>query len=103
MDCLLSNPGAADTEELADRRQRRRRRDERDARDPARQLHAIEPWAYLRDLFCLLPAWPASRVLELAPAYCRKTLEQQDAQERLAANRFRAITLGEPDGHCQGE
>ena len=26
----------------------------------------IEPWAYLRDLLCLLPDWPAHRVLELA-------------------------------------
>ena len=25
------------------------------------QLHGIEPWAYLRDLFCLLPSWPAPR------------------------------------------
>jgi hypothetical protein len=33
------------------------------------QLHGIEPQAYLRDLFCLLPSWPKSRVLELAPAY----------------------------------
>ncbi|MBK8265380.1 MAG: hypothetical protein IPK80_29130 [Nannocystis sp.] len=24
---------------------------------------------YLRDLLCLLPSWPRSRVLELAPAY----------------------------------
>ncbi len=33
------------------------------------QLHGIEPFAYLRDLFCLLPSWPAKRVLDLAPAY----------------------------------
>jgi transposase len=34
------------------------------------QLHHIEPWAYLRDLFFLLPDWPASRILDLAPAFC---------------------------------
>jgi transposase len=57
------------------------------------QLHGIEPWAYLRDLFCLLPSWPASRVLELAPAFWQQTLQQQDTQQRLAANVFRAVTL----------
>ena len=57
------------------------------------QLHGIEPWAYLRDLFCLLPSWPLSRVLELAPAYWRETLKHEDAQQRLAANVFRSITL----------
>ena len=31
------------------------------------QMHGIEPWSYLRDLFCLMPSWPRSRVLELAP------------------------------------
>jgi transposase len=67
------------------------------------QLHGIEPWAYLRDLFCLLPDWPAPRVLELAPAHWRKTLEQHETQERLAANRFRAITLGESADHRPSE
>jgi transposase len=57
------------------------------------RLHSIEPWAYLRDLFCLLPRWPKSRVLELAPLHWRKTREQQDAQERLAANVFRRAVL----------
>jgi len=36
-------------------------------------LQRIEPWAYLRDLFCLLPGWPQRRVLELAPAYWAQT------------------------------
>jgi len=31
------------------------------------QLHGIDPEAYLRDLFRLLPIWPANRFLELAP------------------------------------
>lgn len=57
------------------------------------QMHGVEPWSYLRDLFCLLPSWPASRVLELAPAYWNHTLEQADTQERLAANVFRRALL----------
>lgn len=57
------------------------------------QLHGIEPWAYLRDLFCLLPSWPRSRVLELAPANWKKTLENEDTQQRLAANVFRRAVL----------
>jgi transposase len=40
------------------------------------RLHSIEPWAYLHDLFCLLPGWPVLRVLELAPIHWRKTREQ---------------------------
>ena len=59
------------------------------------QLHSIEPCGYLRDLFCLLPSWPALRVLELAPANWKKTLEQQDAQQRLAGNVFRRISLSD--------
>ena len=58
------------------------------------QLHGIEPLGYLRDLFCLLPSWPVRRVLELAPASWKQTLQQQDAQERLAANLFRQVSLG---------
>jgi len=57
------------------------------------RLHTIEPWTYLRDLFCLLPDWSNRRVLELAPMYWKQTLEQPDTQERLAANPFRAATL----------
>ncbi|MGC4116543.1 MAG: transposase domain-containing protein [Myxococcales bacterium] len=59
------------------------------------QLHGIEPHAYLRDLFCLLPGWPVKRVMELAPANWKKTLEDKDAQQRLAANVFRKVSLGE--------
>jgi hypothetical protein len=58
------------------------------------QLHGIEPLAYLRDLFCLLPSWPIKRELELAPASWQKTLEQEDTQQRLAANVFRQASLG---------
>lgn len=64
------------------------------------QLHGIEPCGYLRDLFCLLPSWPIKRVLELAPAYWKKTLENPDTQQRLAANVFRKVSLGELDFHA---
>ncbi len=56
----------------------------------------LEPYAYLRDLLCLLPSWPKHRLLELAPAYWTKTLEQGDAQQRLDANVFRRVSLGLP-------
>jgi transposase len=56
-------------------------------------LHKIEPWAYLRDLFCLLPGWPVSRVLELAPASWATTLQDPQVQQRLDANIFRRATL----------
>ncbi len=56
-------------------------------------MHKIEPWAYLRDLFCLLPSWPAHRVLELAPASWAKLLRDPDVQRRLEANIFRRATL----------
>jgi hypothetical protein len=55
----------------------------------------IEPWAYLRDLLCLLPSWPARRILELAPAFWKQTREQPDTQQRLAANVFRVVTLAD--------
>jgi transposase len=63
------------------------------------QLHGIEPWAYLRDLLCLLPRWPAKRILELAPAYWKQTLEQQDTRQRLDADIFRRVTLGPRKDH----
>jgi len=63
------------------------------------QLHDLEPWAYLRDLFCLLPSWPARRVLELAPLNWKKTLEDKDTQQRLDANVFRRASLGLLDHH----
>jgi transposase len=63
------------------------------------QLHGIEPWSYLRDLFCLLPDWPRSRVLELAPVNWKKSLENEDAQQRLAANVFRRAVLESLDQH----
>lgn len=65
------------------------------------QLHGIEPWSYLRDLFCLLPMWPRSRVLELAPAHWRKSLEHKDAQQRLAGDVYRRVSIGELVPHEQ--
>ena len=60
------------------------------------QQHKLEPWAYLRDLFCLLPSWPTNRVLELAPKYWRQTSQQAEIQQRLAADKLRAISLATP-------
>jgi len=57
------------------------------------QMHRIEPSAYLRDLFCLLADWPVSRILELAPACWTQTLKQQETQQRLADNPFRALSI----------
>jgi transposase len=53
------------------------------------QLHGIEPWSYLRDLFCLVGDWPRNRVLELAPACWRETLAQPKVQRRLDVNVYR--------------
>lgn len=58
------------------------------------ELHGPEPYAYIRNLLCLLPTWPASRALELASAYWNKTLEETDAQQRLNADVFRAVSMG---------
>jgi transposase len=58
------------------------------------QLHGIEPYGYLRDIFCLLPSWPIPRVLELAPAYWKKTFEQDETQRKLDANIYRRVSLG---------
>jgi transposase len=63
------------------------------------QMHGIEPWAYLRDLLCLLPTWPARRVLELAPAYWNQTLQDERAQQLLADNMYRRIVLGDLGAH----
>jgi transposase len=60
------------------------------------QLHEIEPLGYLRDLYCLLPSWPKSRVLELSPAYWRQTLADPETPRLLAANVYRQASLGAP-------
>ncbi len=60
------------------------------------RLHGIEPHGYLRDLFCLVRTWPSNRLLELAPAYWQKTLQQPETQDKLAANVFRRVVLSPP-------
>jgi transposase len=57
------------------------------------QLHGLEPWAYLRDLLCLLPGWKRPRVLELAPAYFAETAARPEVRAQLDAHPLRAITL----------
>jgi transposase len=59
------------------------------------QMHRIEPWGYLRDLFCLLPGWKRSGVLALSPRHWSETLQHEHTQQLLAANPFRQITLGQ--------
>lgn len=65
------------------------------------QMHRIEPWAYLRDLFCLLPSWSSKRVLELAPAYWLHTLADPDVQRRLEANVYRRVLLADSAEHAR--
>src|SRR4051812_9763763 len=60
------------------------------------RLHGIEPHGYLRDFFSLIRPWPADRLLDLAPAYWQKTLEQPETQQKLAANIFRRAVLSSP-------
>lgn len=45
------------------------------------RLHGLDPEAYLRDLFRVLPSWPRNRVLELAPKYWRATRARLDPAE----------------------
>ena len=67
------------------------------------EMHGIEPWAYLRDLFILLPDWPKHRVLELSPAQWRETLQDESTQQRLAADVFRQLSLGAFDDQLERE
>src|SRR5262249_7373389 len=57
------------------------------------QLHGTEPWSYLRDLLCLMPSWPNSRVLELAPGSWPQTVARPETQRRLDANIYRRASL----------
>jgi transposase len=56
------------------------------------RLLDVEPWSYLRDLFCLLPSWPVHRVLDLSPVNWPTTRERDDVRAALGRNRFRALT-----------
>lgn len=49
-------------------------------------LHDIEPESYLRELICLVPDWPKSRILDLAPCNWKQTRQQPEAQQLLADN-----------------
>jgi transposase len=57
------------------------------------RLCGVEPWAYLRDVLCLLPRWPEHRVLELAPLAWSKTAALDEVRKLLDENRFRRLTL----------
>jgi hypothetical protein len=45
------------------------------------RLHDLDPEAYLRDLFRVLPQWPRDRYLELAPRYWLATRERLDPKQ----------------------
>jgi transposase len=57
------------------------------------RLADVEPWSYLRDIFCLLPSWPEHRLLELAPIAWHQTCALDTVRTRLDSNRFRRLTL----------
>lgn len=57
------------------------------------RLTGLEPWAYLRDLLCVLAQWPEHRVLELSPIEWLKTRQRDDVQRLLEANPFRRALL----------
>jgi hypothetical protein len=60
------------------------------------QLHGLESWAYLRDLFILLPQWPAQDVLALSPFRWNETMQRPDVRAKLESNPFRRVTLSLP-------
>ena len=57
--------------------------------------HGIEPVAYLRDLFCLLPSWNQQRVLELSPLHWKTTIARDEVRARLETNVYRQVALGQ--------
>ncbi|MCC6647625.1 MAG: IS66 family transposase [Polyangiaceae bacterium] len=58
------------------------------------RLHRLDPEAYLRDFFRVLPHWPRARYLELAPKYWARTRERL-VPEQLAAE-IGPLTVPEP-------
>jgi len=48
------------------------------------RLHDLEPEAYLRDIFRVLPHWPADRYLELAPCFFKATRARLNPKELAA-------------------
>jgi hypothetical protein len=57
------------------------------------RLCDVEPWAYLRDVFCLLPSWPEHRLIELAPVEWQTTRERDDVRRLLERNPLRSLTF----------
>lgn len=57
------------------------------------RLCDVEPWAYLRDILCLLPTWPEHRLLELAPVNWKTCRDSDDVRARLDANPLRRLTF----------
>ena len=57
------------------------------------RIHNIEPWSYMRDLFCLIPTGSEHRMLELAPLNWNETAELDEVTQILEANPYRAATL----------
>jgi transposase len=57
------------------------------------RMHDVEPWAYMRDLLCLLPRWSDHRLIELSPVEWIKTRERPDVIKLLDENRFRQLTI----------
>lgn len=49
---------------------------------------------YLRDLLCLVPAWPQTRAPELAPANWKATSARAEVVAQLETNVYRQVTLG---------
>jgi transposase len=58
---------------------------------PSCRLCDVEPWSYLRDIFCLLPRWPKHRMLDL-PVEWSETRARDDVQALLDANPFWKLT-----------
>lgn len=57
------------------------------------RLNGIEPEGYLRDVLCLLPNWPVSRVLDLAPSNWQQTRQQLETQRLLDDYVMRKVIL----------
>jgi transposase len=57
------------------------------------RLHDVEPWSYLRDVFCLLPRWSEHRYLDLSPVEWIKTRERPEVAALLDQNAFRKLTI----------
>jgi transposase len=55
------------------------------------RLHGLDPEAYLRDLFRVLPYWPKDRYLELAPKYWAATRARLDSAQ--LAREIGALTV----------